>query len=96
MEWAEAVWDQLLGEVDLEAAWRAALPDLSAAAQPFARVKGPAGATVASTLRLGWRFPSAYAFINRSGTLLDLRDTCPLVIVANAKRDLHVMDAASM
>ena len=95
LEWARAVWDNFANANNLEAAWRAAILDLSCAAQPFGRVRGSAGATVASALRLGWRFPSPYAFIVRTGSMLDMRATCPLVILAHAKRDLKFNDATN-
>ena len=71
-----------------KAACRAALPELSGGAQPFARVRGLACATVAWKLRLAWGFPSAYAFTDRSGALLDLRSTCLATVAAHAARDL--------
>ena len=93
LEWSRAVWDSFANRRDLEAAWRAALPEISGAIHPFGRVRGPAGATVASTLRLGWQFPSPYVFVNRSGSKIDLRDTCPSVVLAHAKRDLQTSEA---
>ena len=62
--------------------------------RPFQTVKGPAGAVLASATRLGWRVPSAFAFVNREGIVLDLHDVCPAEIGAHAARDLAAVEAA--
>ena len=54
-KWAEAVWEAWLPRPALDKLVAAALADLVDRPSPWARVRGPAAAFVASALRLGWQ-----------------------------------------
>jgi ribonuclease HI len=95
LDWARAVWDELVDTADLQITWQRALPAMSASRRPFSDLTGPAGAMVASALRIGWQIPSPFVFIDALGHLLDLRSVCPKVILQHAERDLARADAAS-
>ena len=60
--WAKAIWDEFAPKDIMQAAWTKAKLVVGRAEKPFAHVAGPAGATIASILRLGWSMP------NRQGT----------------------------
>ena len=49
---------------------------------------------IASASKLGWRVPSAFAFINRAGLVLDLHNVYPAEIGAHAAVDLATVEAA--
>ena len=94
LEWARAAWDERGCRDDMTVAWKAAVKSSASADKPFQSVRGPAGAVIASAAKLGWRAPSAFAFVNRAGVLLDVRDVCPAVIGLHAARDLAAVEAA--
>ena len=56
---------------------------------------GPAGAMIASCMRIGWKSPSPKHFINASGVLLDLGLVCPLQIKLHAVDDSMRREAAN-
>ena len=51
--WADAVWDGFVDDKDLESAWVIGMREVALSKNPFAQVRGPAGATIASARRLG-------------------------------------------
>ena len=65
LEWARAAWDGSSCDEEMTVAWRAAVQLSGAADRPFQTIKGLAGAMIASASKIGWRVPSAFAFINR-------------------------------
>ena len=77
LEWSKAIWDGQVPRQQLSLAWRRALPIISMADRPFSAVEGPAGAMLASLLRLGWKSPSPFHFIDKEGGYIDLTDICP-------------------
>ena len=62
--------------------------------RPFGQVSGPAGAMIASCMRIGWKSPSPRYFINASGVLLDLDVVCPMQIKLHANDDSLRSDAS--
>jgi hypothetical protein len=95
LEWAKAVWDGFVDDDDLRAAWREALPSVGSSARPFSEVHGPGGAMIASALRIGWKIPSPFVFIDARGQHLELRSMCPAVVLQHAERDLSHVEACS-
>ena len=95
LEWSRAVWDGLVCDEDLRATWQRAMSVVAQADNSFRAVSGPAGAMVASALRIGWAIPSAFYFITRSGYKLSLRTECPAVVVQHALEDLRRLEAAA-
>ena len=93
--WAKAVWDNFGGKDNLAVAWRRAMTTVALAERPFSQVTGPAGAMVASALRLGWKIPKPHILIDGAGTVLDMRKMCPLDVTAYAKEALAAIEAAS-
>ena len=78
---------------DLRVAWQRALPAVGSSQRPFAEAVGPAGAMMASALRIGWRIPSPFAVIDVHDSVLDMRCVCPMVIRQHAERDLSAFEA---
>jgi len=76
-DWAKAVFDRKVPEDVLESAWRAAITEVGRAPNPQTEVRGPAGATVAAALRLGWAMVSPFVFQEPTGNLLDTRAEAP-------------------
>ena len=95
LEWARAVWDGLVSDDDLRAAWRRAMSTVAVAPQPFRAVAGPAGAMVASALRLKWAVPSPFDLLRSDGMQISLRETCPAVVGQHALVDLRRMEACT-
>ena len=58
VDWAKARWDALVTREELHLAWKAASIRVGLARFPFKEVVGPAGALIASALRIGWTVPS--------------------------------------
>ena len=94
-DWARAVWDQWAAKEDMEKAWRMAIPVVATAVRPFSEVIGPAGAFIASSLRVGWRVPSPTAIMTLRGDILDLTTVCPKQLLKHAQRDLSELEAAT-
>ena len=82
VEWAKAVWEGLVGRDDLRAAWRNAIVTVGLASRPFQAAAGPAGATVASARRLGWKMPSPFDFVDGRGERISLDHVCPCGLAA--------------
>jgi hypothetical protein len=95
VEWARAVWDGLVSREELKLAWRRAVVDVGTASRPFQAVRGPAGAMVASALRLGWTVPSPFDFIDGAGERISLDGVCPAVVALMAKDDLSRAEAVA-
>jgi ribonuclease HI len=95
IEWSRAVWDGLVPREDLRLAWRRAVVEVGTAPNPFLAVRGPAGAMVASALRLGWRSTSPFDFQAADGVIISLDKMCPAVVALCAKDDLKRLEAAS-
>ena len=93
IDWAKAIWDRAVPKEDLQSVWRHAHCLIAGKTAPFRHVCGPGGATLASCMRLGWKLPSPFVAIKRSGTVLDLREVCPMQIRLHAMDDLHMVEA---
>ena len=89
-----AVWDGLVHTDDLQAAWRSAQIEVGLAARPFAKVAGPAGAMLASCMRLGWRTPAFDHLMLPCGLLIDMNKVCPMQINLHARDRLRRVEAA--
>ena len=94
VDWACAVWDGTEGVDTLACAWKKAMVEVCTATRPFSAVRGPAGAMVASALRLGWRIPSAFCLMRSDSSLVDLRKMAPRVVSLLALHDLQENEAA--
>ena len=94
-EWAKACWDGLASKETLQVTWQRAQCVVGVSQRPFGQVCGPAGATIASCMRLGWKSPSPRHFINADGVLLDLDFLCPLQVKLHAEDDCLRAEAAS-
>ena len=95
VDYAKAVWDGLVSKAELQDAWRRAMTTVCTAKYPFQAVVGPAGAMVASALRIGWKIPAPHVLRMEDGELLDLTEVCPGVIQQYAERALEEREAAS-
>ena len=71
-KWAEALWEAWLPRPALQKLVSAALADVAGRPSPWARVRGPAAAFVASALRLGWQIQSYFEVVTDLGQYLDL------------------------
>ena len=87
--WSEAVWKSWCPTAMLSLAFKRARLALSAARRPWAVVRGPAAATLASVERLGWIMPNVTTFVTDRGRVLDLNADPPIVV----QREVH--DAVS-
>ena len=58
-------------------AWATSARVVSAAARPWAAVRGPAGAVVATLRRIGWTAWSSRVWVTDQGTVIDLLRTSP-------------------
>ena len=94
-DWARAAWDQWVEKGDLHKARRIALTEVGAAPDAFRAVSVPAGAFVASAMRIGWKIPAAHVVVNSDGKQLDLRRVCPKQLVQYAERDLRHLEAVT-
>jgi len=95
LSWARAVWGQLVDRNEvLLPAWRQAMRQVGLARQPFRMVKGPAGAFVASALRIGWQVPSPTVVVAARGEVLSLDEACPVTVGQCAERDFLTWAAA--
>ena len=79
----------------METAWRRAAIEVGLRAKPFSAISGPAGATLASALRIGWSMPGPFCFRISDGTLLQLDSECPWVVKQFALDDLMRLEAAA-
>jgi len=95
IDWAKAVWDGLVLGDGLQAAWRTSQLEVGTALRPFTKVAGPAGAMLASCLRLGWRTPAFDHVLLPGGLLLDLHSACLVQVGLHAKVGLCRLEAAA-
>ena len=84
LEWATAVWDAKVDEGTMARAWRRQLPIV----QQWTQVRGPAGATIMSIRRAGWKWPAWHTFISAEGWKLNLKEKCPQDVAQMLRRDL--------
>ena len=94
-DWAKAVWDSLVSRDDMRVSWKQAMVEIGTAQRPFAEVKGPCGAMVASALRIGWKVPSPFDFLLADGTLISLHKVAPREVQLLAQRALMHKEAGS-
>ena len=74
--WATAVWESWLAADVMQKLWAQAfirLPPCSSQRSPWASVRGPAAAYVATARRLAWHPLSVHLFRTDDGQVLDLR-----------------------
>ena len=95
VHWARAAWDQIATPDDMRVSWKAAMIEVARAGRPFAKVRGPAGAMVASAGRIGWSIPSPFHFLTGDGLLLSVLDISPRDIQLLAGRALMHKEASS-
>ena len=76
-KWAEAVWESWLPRADLAKLAAAAVEALAGRPSPWAMVRGPAGAFVASAQRLGWRVQSSTEVYTDLGQVIDFTRDSP-------------------
>ena len=79
-QWASIVWSKAAPIRELQVAFDQALRVAGQA--PWKQVRGPAGATVATLQRLGWKAKNAVLWETHTGQALDLRKTCPVTVSA--------------
>ncbi len=78
--WAEAIWCGWLPRPMMGLLIRAAKASLTTSARPWASVKGPAGAAVASAARLSLHFNDARELVTDRGRVLRLDVDSPAVV----------------
>ena len=86
MAWAEAVWDEQLDDAELHKAWNQQQRRVGMKPM-WSRVSGPTGATIMCLRQLGWTWPHHTNFVTTSGHSIDLRETCPMDVKAQAGVD---------
>ena len=87
INWASAIWDQLIDTDVMEAAWRHA-SKLNQAA------RGAAGSFHAALRLVGWRAPSHSVVITRSGAALNLAVEAPRTVSRYLKADWEIVSAS--
>ena len=95
VQWAKAVWDRLVPSTDRKDSWKRAMVDVATAQRPFQAVVGPAGAMIASALRIGWKVPSPHHLQTANGTTISLYEVAPRDVQLLAIRDLVHLEAKS-
>ena len=76
-DWATAVWESWMLERAIERPAAKAKQKLRKAKNPWAKVKGPAAAMVASCRRLGWTVVSSTELRTDQGETIDLHLDSP-------------------
>ena len=78
---------------DMQTAWQKQAPRLGLAGTPWQRVAGPAGAVSMVLKRLRWAASSAFRWMLRDGTTVDIRHLAPHAVAklaaAAARRPQH-------
>ena len=93
VHWARAVFDKLVSQDDMRISWQAAMVKVAGAERPFGAVCGPAGAMVASAMRIGWKIPSPFHVLMEEGTLVSLDNITPSDLQLLAARALRHKEA---
>ena len=93
VQWSNAFFDKLVPLGELQATWKRAIVDVTAALRPFSNVAGSAGAYAASVGRLGWRMPSYRHLLLTNGTLIAIDSIAPKDLQLLALKALHDNDA---
>ena len=83
---AEAVWDEQLDDAELHKAWRRQ-QRLVGLKPLWSTVSGPTGAIIMCLRQLRWTWPHHTTFLAASGHEGDLRETCPVDVMAQARVD---------
>ena len=103
--WAAAAWGSWVPDAMLLKLVGRAQLRLASAARPWAVVRGPAAAFVASAARLGWTVHDAFSLTTDDGTPLRLRLDPPVIVkrachasvvrwrMRNIERDLPSLDS---
>ena len=71
LAWSKAMWDGFVTDEVLFAAWRHAIYTVYYDPKPFSKVVGPAGAFIASILRMGWKSLEPSVLIDGNGNIMD-------------------------
>ncbi len=79
-QWAEAVWCSWCPIAMLHRSIAIARARIAGALRPWARVRGPAAAYVATAARLGWHVRDATTVVTDRGRVLDLRVGPPCIV----------------
>ena len=95
VEWSRSAWDGLVSNGMLASTWKQAMIQVGTAKRPLAEVRGPAGAIVASAIRIGWRVPLRVYFLRQNGDLLKLYEVAPVMVAQLAAPDLAGLEAAT-
>ena len=95
LAWSKAMWDGFVTDEVLFAAWRHAIYTVYYDPKPFSKVVGPAGAFIASILRMGWKSLEPSVLIDGNGNIMDLKLVSPISISIHAKAALTRVDGAA-
>ena len=82
--WLYDVWDERLPRAMLGNALRDAIEDTSGGTVPWARVRGPASALVATLWRVQWTFESEWVWLDHCGQRFDVRSAAPKDVIKAA------------
>ncbi len=82
--WAEAVYSKWADRNAMRDAMERERTRLTRARRPWAAVRGPAGAVLATAERIGWRFVDAEHLVTDRGRLFDLTADPPCVVAREA------------
>ena len=74
--WAGSIWAAWFPRAEVQATVAKAQAELAAAERPWARVRGPAAALIATTARLQWQVIDANTLIDDEGQSYDLSVDC--------------------
>ena len=86
--WAEAVWESWIPRAALAMLIKFAIEALKGRAYPWARVRGPGCAFVASAWRLGWTVSSHLTVVTDDGMALDLTRDSPAIVQRAVNRSV--------
>ena len=88
--WAAALWEQWLPRHMLLYLMSKVSQELKGTARPFSRVRGPASATVATLMRLGWAIRDPITIVDKKGELMSF-DQAPLTTKAVISESVETM-----
>ena len=78
--WSREVWMRQADLAGVRLAWQYANSTMGGAKRPWARVRGPATATWATLLRLGWRFTSPVESTVKVCSVLNMLNLSPIKV----------------
>ena len=86
VQWAAVVWEHRVPEDQLQRAWKRQMQEVGLKPS-WSKVRGPAGATIMSLRRAGWKWPAWNLMLSRAGLKVQLQEMCPKDVEATIRQD---------